>query len=304
MQEGNMMGRPKTRWIFLLSLILVLTAFSMVRNLEAQTGKFVGTAVCIDCHQTWLDNNPPERDVVSGNASFDYPPLNLANHRDGNPPFYTIPEGWTHSIHNIPRFDLTKTDEVPCEACHGGGQAHFGLGNIPVPIPNIKTCGSCHNSTHGFDLTVFLQTAHANPNSKPGKFFDQPRFGMAQAKISANLPDTPVSNAPVGTLLFKGDTFDPLGDPVSRDNRIEECSVCHQYALQYPQFRGKIAQGNLPPKPEVSVRRLPRCPHRGSERDRSGHRDQHRCCHSEVHLVSVSAVPGRKSATSITNLIN
>ena len=53
-------------------------------------------------------------------------------------------------------------------------------------------------------------------------------------------------------LSSRQGTFDPLGDPVSRNDRIEECSVCHQYALQYPQFRKKIAQGNLPRKPEVS----------------------------------------------------
>ncbi|HSB04871.1 MAG TPA: hypothetical protein VLK23_06705 [Thermodesulfobacteriota bacterium] len=245
-----MMGRPKTRWIFLLSLILVLTAFSMAPK-QGQAGKFVGTAVCIDCHQTWLDNNPETADVVSGAVSIDYPPLNLLNHRDGNSPFYTIPEGYVNSIHNIPRFDLTKTDQVPCEACHGGGQAHFGLGSIPFPIPNTKTCGGCHNLTHGFDLTTFLQTSHSNPNSRPAKFFDQSRFGTAQAKIGANSPEKS-SAVPVGTLLFKEGTFDQLGGPVSRDNRIEECSVCHQYALQYPQFRDKIAQGNLPRKPEVS----------------------------------------------------
>ena len=81
------------------------------------------------------------------------------------------------------------------------------------------------------------------------KFFDQPSFGITQAKITAK---SPVSNAPVGTLLFKQGTFGPTGDPVSRNDRIEECSACHQYAMQYPQFSPKIAQGNLPPKPTVS----------------------------------------------------
>ena len=57
-----MMGRPKTRWMFLLSLILVLTAFFVVRGRDAQSASnFVGTQTCIDCHNTWLDNNPPIR---------------------------------------------------------------------------------------------------------------------------------------------------------------------------------------------------------------------------------------------------
>jgi hypothetical protein len=230
----------------LLSLILVLTAFSWVRNSDA--GKFVGTQTCIDCHQTWLDNNPATEDVVSGAVSTDYPPLNLLSRRTGAP-WYTIPEGYVNSLHNIPAFDLTKTDQVPCEGCHGGGQAHFGIGNIPVPIPNTKTCTKCHNLAHGFDSTAFLKTAHANSNNNPRKYFDQPSFGPAQAKLSAKSPE---SIAPVGTLLFREGTFDQLSGAVSRDERIEECSVCHQYALQYPQFRKKISQGNLPPKPEVS----------------------------------------------------
>jgi hypothetical protein len=127
--------------------------------------------------------------------------------------------------------------------------AHFGIGAIPVPIPGTKVCIGCHTSNHGFDTKAFLKTAHANPNNKPRKFFDQPSFGVAQAKITAILP---VSNASVGTLLFKQGTFGATGDAVSRNARIEECSTCHQYAMQYPQFSPKIAQGNLPPKPEVS----------------------------------------------------
>jgi hypothetical protein len=207
----------------------------------------VGTQTCIDCHNTWLDNNPPTGQVILGEVSSDYPPLNLASSRTADP-WYSIPEGWTASIHNIPAFDLTKTDEVPCEACHGSGQAHYGFGAIPVPIPNIKTCGGCHKQPF-FDLQSFLKTAHANPNINPRKFFDQPSYGVVQAKVTAK---SPVSNAPVGTLLFKDGTFGQPGGAVSRNERIEECSACHQYAMQYPQFVKKIAQGHLPSKPEVS----------------------------------------------------
>ena len=240
-----MMGRPKTRWIFLLSMILVLTAFYAVRGRDAQSASnWVGTQTCINCHSTWLDNNPTTQDVISGRVSLDYLPLNLAS-SGREDPWYTIPEGWTASIHNIPAFDLQATDEVACEACHGSGQAHFGLGSIPTPIPNTKTCQGCHKPPF-FEITEFLKTSHANPNSIPRRFFDQPFFGLAQAK--QRISTVPAQMVP----LFKEGTFDPLGGPVSRNDRIEECSVCHQYALQYPQFRKKIAQGNLPRKPEVS----------------------------------------------------
>ena len=39
--------------------------------------------------------------------------------------------------------------------------------------------------------------------------------------------------------------------PVTMNQRIEECSVCHNYALEYPQFQKKISQNNMP-NPQVS----------------------------------------------------
>jgi hypothetical protein len=241
-----MMGRPKTRWVFLLSLMAVLTAFTTVKSPEAAVGKWVGTQTCINCHSTWLDNDPPTEDVTSGRVSTDYLPLNLSTSRT---PWYTIPEGYVNSLHYTPAFDLAKKDEVQCEGCHGSGQAHYGVGSIPTPIPNSKKCMECHTPAHGFNTSAFLKTAHANSNMKPGKYFDQASCGLTQAKISAK---SPVSNAPVGTPLFKQGTFSQPGDPVSKDERVEECSTCHQYAMQYPQFRKKILQGNLPLKPEVT----------------------------------------------------
>ena len=131
MQEGNMMGRPKTRWIFLLSLTLVLTAFSMAKRRRG--GKVCRDCGCIDCHQTWLDNNP------NGRCCFRKRQFRLSASEFGKSPgwkclrFTRSRRGGPILIHNIPRFDLTKTDEVPCEACHGGGQAHFGLGTSRSP---------------------------------------------------------------------------------------------------------------------------------------------------------------------------
>jgi hypothetical protein len=236
-----------TRWIFLLSLFLVLSLFALAKNSQAKAG-FVGTQTCTDCHQTdaWLDNNPPIFDVVlniaEDNANVDYVPLNLrASHETS--PFYTIPEGYTASIHNIPSFNLTITDEVQCEGCHGKGLAHFGLGPIPRSIPDIKTCGTCHTEAHGFPFNQFLLTRHANPSKEPPKFFDQGKNGNRQAKTSSRTPGVP---AKLSLLKSNQRTI------VTRNERIEECSVCHNYALNYPQFVQKIAANKMPKKPTVS----------------------------------------------------
>ena len=235
------MARPKTRWIFLLSLILILMAFSLAKNLDAQKGKWVGTQTCINCHQTWLDNDPSVEDTLSGLVSVDYLPVNLSSTRTGNP-FYTIPEGYVSSLHYTPSADTTAVDYVTCEACHGSGAAHYGVGSIPIPIPGSKTCGSCHPER--FEEYVF--TSHANNDRKPRKYFDQLSYGLVQAKTRL----APVSGSEL-VPLYKAGPFGSLGGSVSRNERIEECSVCHNYALQYPTYRKKIAQGNFP-SPQVS----------------------------------------------------
>jgi hypothetical protein len=226
----------KIKWVVLLSFFIISSTFAVTRNLEAQRGK-VGTQTCIDCHQTWFDNNPSVEDTLSGLVSADYLPFNLTTTRSGSP-FYTIPEGFVSSLHYTPSFDPTSKDFVSCESCHGSGLAHFGLGSIPVPIPQAKVCINCHNETHEFPRQEFLMTAHANQNRKPGKYFDQKRNGLGQAKITADSE---------WVSLFKSNQ----SDFVTKNERIEECSMCHNYALPYPQFRKKIAQGNMP-NPQVS----------------------------------------------------
>lgn len=236
-----MKDRPKIRWIVLLSFFLIFSAFAMVTDAKAQLRGKVGTQTCIDCHQNWLDNNPPVEDFISGIVHMDYTPLNLSSTRTGNP-FYTIPEGYVSSLHYTPNFNLIEKDHVTCEGCHGSGLAHYGVGAIPTPIPQAKTCGSCHKPPY-FEISEFLLTSHANPNKKPGKYFDQSINGTGQAKATLSGGEK--------VSLVKAGTFSQEGDPVSKNDRIEECSVCHNYALQYPQYRKKIAQGNMP-NPEVS----------------------------------------------------
>jgi hypothetical protein len=229
----------------LLSLFLAVSAFIVCAPAQTVPPGFVGTQTCINCHSTWLDNDPPVQDVIAGNATLDYVPLNLlATH--AQQPFYTIPEAYTASIHNIPSFNITTTDFVKCEGCHGSGAAHFGVGPIPVPIPDIATCTGCHNEATAFPSKEFLKTIHANKNNKPSKYYDQGKNGAGQAKTTNKTPGT----IP-GLALFKQGTFGPTGDPVSRNERIEECSVCHNYPLTYPQFIKKISQNNMPKKPTV-----------------------------------------------------
>jgi len=238
-----MKAQSNIKWMVLLSFFLMVAGLGRPRNAAGAAG-FVGTQTCIDCHSTWQDNNPSTGDLIKGNAivNVDYIPLNLlATH--AQQPFYTIPEAYVSSIHNIPSFNLNITDEVKCEGCHGSGLAHFGVGPIPTPIPDIKTCGTCHHETHGFPLKEFKLTLHANPKNDPPKYFDQIFNGSQQAKTSSLTP-----GEPPGLGLFKS----AKTTIVTRNERIQECSVCHNYALNYPQFVMKIAENNMPGRPTVS----------------------------------------------------
>ena len=221
-------------WIAGFFLLPIMAGLAVTGSLEAQPQKEVGTQTCIGCHHNWLDNNPPIEDTISGNAHMDYLPLNLSALRPRGS-FYTIAEGYFSSSHSTPVSDTTQKDFVTCEGCHGSGLGHYGKGPIPNPIPDVKICGNCHTPP-SFEVSKFLLTRHSNQNNKPGKFFDQNSNGKLQATAQKG-----------EVSLFKSNR----SSRVTQNERIEECSVCHNYALLYPQFMKKISQGNIP-KHQVS----------------------------------------------------
>ncbi|MDY0398692.1 MAG: cytochrome c3 family protein [Desulfuromonas thiophila] len=46
---------------------------------------------------------------------------------------------------NMPAaYGLSVRDVVACEACHGNGSAHRGIGPIPIPRPGVAECARCH----------------------------------------------------------------------------------------------------------------------------------------------------------------
>ena len=92
-----------------------------------------------------------------------------------------------------------------------------------------------------FDFTAFLSTAHANQNQNPGKYF---RSGRRTDRGRRKPPFLTLDKQ----FLYSNRIKQTI---VTKNERIEECSVCHSYALQYPQFQKKISQNNMP-NPQVS----------------------------------------------------
>jgi hypothetical protein len=232
------MGRRKCIGFLVLVLLLV---FFMVNQSEAQG---VGSVSCIRCHETWRDNSPTLQDIQANNVDFDYVPPFITTIQQGS--FYTIPEGYLSSMHNSPMFNPTATDYVTCEACHGSGVGHQGIGAIPMAIPDAKTCSKCHNETIGFPYKQFVLTSHGQTgfSAKPTKNFDQPSFGKSTSQATFPLKQ---GFRTTRLPLFKADG----NTMVTRNERLEECSACHNYALQSAQFKRKIGTRSAP-NPGVS----------------------------------------------------
>ena len=182
-----MMGRPKTRWMFLLSLILVLTAFYMVRGRDAQVLQ-IGWGprrASIATTPGWI-TTPQRGHVTSGEVSSDYP---------SSEPVPPTGDSVVHHTRRVDGFD----SQHPCLQPYDDGRSPLrGVSRErPGPLrsrshpgshPGYKSLYRVPYPAHGFDTKAFLKTAHANPNNKPRKFFDQPSFGVNPGEDHRKIP--------------------------------------------------------------------------------------------------------------------
>jgi hypothetical protein len=170
----------------------------------APTPGRVGSAACISCHATTLPTDPSGQPIVAR---------------------------WQSTTH-------TTVQGVECESCHGGGQDHWGVGPIPVPIPTGAQCQACHGKSR------FDNTAHANLHADggpfgPDRFFFQGDAGTAQAttRLRGSTTDLP-------------EFFPDNVTPVTKGQHIEECSVCHNpnqpFVYNAGNALGKPDPANMP----------------------------------------------------------
>lgn len=194
---------------------------------------YVGTSVCAGCHNSFPPSNGYHAGDLTNGTTTSFTYMDMAG-------IGQIPAAYTASVHYTPNGTVT-TDYVRCEGCHGPGSLHYGVGPIPYPLPGIAQCGSCHNTTgtdanvaanDTIDMNAFYLTPHANPSGAPDKFFFQGSNGTAQATSH-------------GAVLWK----DPAGTmPVTKNERIEECSVCHSP----DQKPAHISSGDVQNPPQVA----------------------------------------------------
>jgi hypothetical protein len=197
-KEGDMLRRPR----FIIGLILlVIVSFALggcgsgkkegsvqTTTIDLANAVKLGNANCLQCHNAGKD-------------------LTMINDLDTR----TIGAVYEDSVHFNPLFSPNADGFVQCEDCHGGGEFHWGTGPLAHPVPDWHVCIECHDGTHGgpnFPVT-FPETVHANTDMRPDKFFFQGSVGTTQA-TDHGVPEVT-----------------PDGQPVTKNQHIEECSACH-----------------------------------------------------------------------------
>lgn len=152
----------------------------VINEVDLQNAAKLGNSNCLQCHNDGKD---------------------LTMIADGR----TIGEVYADSVHFNDGSAATSHSPI-CESCHGGGEFHRGLGPLAYPVPDYNQCQTCHKQPYFQDPSLFPQTAHANANHKPDRYFLQGGVGTDAAinvDGSGNIPG------------------------LSKNQRIEECSVCH-----------------------------------------------------------------------------
>lgn len=187
------------------STSLQLTGGSSV----ADTATAVGIDKCYTCHANRLDVSNP-----ADNATTIFADYMASKHGLNNFAGYDEigvggcsarchdPNGDGHRLLSLGvalNGGISDKPLLGCEACHGGGSEHFGVGPMAYPKPNATTCGQCHDAT--------LPDNHAphHPNGIGGK--GNPGIYAAYA-VSAH--------AQSSTLILHGGT-----------TAAARCSKCH-----------------------------------------------------------------------------
>jgi hypothetical protein len=176
-----------------------------------ETVASVGDAKCIQCHSANVDPLTSETLV----AQYE----NTSPHKDS--PFANNGNG--------------------CEACHGGGAEHFGIGPIPFPNPyagNGTRCASCHAGPFATNApTKFAGSKHAQMQIEDGNSCRRchthegavlgATFGLTGPK---DVMDNPIYQGAV---------------PLQKEFSPFECSTCHQHGAGLRPVKARDTAGNI-----------------------------------------------------------
>lgn len=186
----------KTKYLSLVSMItlgllLLLISGCSSSNKEGDSGAVtaVGDTACIQCHSA-------VREALTGQ--------------------FIVTQYQNSSPHN--------TAALGCEACHGNGGSHNGVGPIPYPAPDAARCASCHDGTTApatNSATKFSGSAHANMTIEEGGACR--RCHSHEGALLGN----------IGGLTGIKEVMDNVANqgavPYTSTYSVFQCSTCHEH---------------------------------------------------------------------------
>ncbi|MBF0645636.1 hypothetical protein HTZ97_00325 [Desulfuromonas acetoxidans] len=134
---------------------------------DTDTGiSYVGAATCIGCHEDFSWSSEEVADYLAGAHVIHSDHITQADAADGcldcHDPIGDGP-GLESMIDaaNVPADGLAA---VGCEACHGAGGDHYGVGPIPMAEPGIAECAACHDELPESHLTYHPEANNIGTN--------------------------------------------------------------------------------------------------------------------------------------------
>ncbi len=171
----------------------------------------VGDAKCIQCHSANVD--PLTAETIIAQYESTSPHKDSAHANNGN----------------------------GCEACHGGGAEHFGVGPIPYPNPydgNGTRCASCHAGKYATNApTKFADSKHANVVIEEGN-----ACRRCHSSEGAILGATNGLTGPKDVMdnpAYQGAV------PLAKEYTQFKCETCHQHGGGLRPVKARNADGNI-----------------------------------------------------------
>lgn len=118
--------------------------------------RYVGAAACIECHKGFTWSAAAVSDYLAGKHVVHSDHITQKAALQQGCAQCHDPIGDGPSLEslidpaNVPADGLAA---VTCEACHGAGGQHYGVGPVPNPTPDYTTCGNCHATLPADHLT-------------------------------------------------------------------------------------------------------------------------------------------------------
>jgi hypothetical protein len=123
-----------------------------------------------------------------------------------------------------------------CEACHGGGAQHQGVGPIAYPIPDATRCATCHTGTNSTVLQAGLAMAGADEDpTNPSNHANGGYEGVATGErcYRCHTGEGAVLSNVAGytgdATIINNDAYKLIQDRDFTKFKGIQCSTCHQH---------------------------------------------------------------------------